>query len=255
MSKSQKNCYSISISVFHRLDVINETRNFWGPGFTMKILLPCAVSELELLVLSFLMHFTMCFSRMSSEMVGKSIMWVMRLMLRKVRKFSKITQPMLRKAWIVTCLCTTYPSPLFTVYKPHLPLYHQGASFSEGAGFVHLSKTAIYSNLFYCPGFLSGRYLCSWFHTHRNDVYRPFQKMAGKWCSRYARADPDDEAACSALFSRQSHPEEPSLVIKMHWIKDTPHTRASSFSPSGPSFKYRFLKFSLIGFRRSKRGL
>lgn len=135
--------------------------------------------------------------------------------------------------------------------KPHLPLYHWAAPSSEGAGLVHLSRTLIYGNLFYCFRFPSGRYLCWRFHAYRNDVYRPFRKTARKQGSRCAHTDRGRPSGCSAPFPLHGHPDEPSVVIKKPW--DQSNSKCQGFLPS--PCRPLLLKFSLIGFARSKRGL
>lgn len=142
-------------------------------------------------------------------------MQVTKLTLRKVLKLSRITRPGLGRAWIVTRFCTIQPLPLFAIYKP--PTLSLSSPALRRSRFVHLSRMLIHSNLFYCFWFPGGRYLCSRFHTYRNDVYRLFQKMAHKRCSRCAHTDPDNPSACPPLFSPHLHPEQPSLVIKKHW--------------------------------------
>ena len=120
--------------------------------------------------------------------------------------------------------------------KPHLPLYHWAAPSSEGAGLVHSSRTLIYGDLFYCFRFPSGRYLCWRFHAYRNDVYRPFRKMACKQRSRCAHTDRDRPSGCSALFPLHGHPDEPSVVIKKPWDQSNSMCQGFLLLPVGPSF-------------------
>lgn len=184
-----------------------KIQNLWSSDFTMwNFTLWVDVSELEGCVLG-TEHFKSCFAKLSSKIGGISIIKMTKVMLRKVTKLSKLTQPSLGEPGQSLIFVPVNPQHLFTVHKTSSPLYHQATQYSEESGLVHLSRMLIHSNLFYCFRFPSGRYLCSQFHTYRNDIYRPFQKMALKWCSRYVRTDPDNQSACSPLFSPHSHPE------------------------------------------------
>lgn len=66
---------------------------------------------------------------------------------------------------------------------------------------------------------------------------------------------PDNPSSCPPRLSPRSHPEEPRLIIIKDWDQRKFMCMGFFLPPLGPSFKYQFLELSLIGFRRSKRGL
>lgn len=141
------------------------------------------------------------------------------LVLRKVRELSEITQSVLGRAQTVTFV---RPSLFLAVCKPPSLASSRSSLYSEGAGFVHLSRMLTCSNLFHCFRFPGGRYLCSRFHMYRHDVHRLFRKVAHEWRSRCAHTDPDSRSQGSPPFCLHSRPEEPGLVIKKHWDQRSP---------------------------------
>lgn len=145
-------------------------------------------------------------------------------------------------------------SPKLRIYKTSSPTLPWSSPHPQREK-VHLSGMLISGNLFYTFRFPSGRYLCWRFHASKNDVYRPLWKMAHQWCSRCMQTPTIGRAVgrCSPRTVVRTSPAW--RLLKSPGIKAAPCSRASSFSPLGPSFKYWFLKFSLIGFGRSKRGL
>lgn len=139
--------------------------------------------------------------------------------------------------------------------KPHLPLYHGAAPTLRGRRFIcqECWSPIIY---FTASGFLVDA-ICA-------DDFLPARMMYIDHSEKWHINDALDTRTQTPTIHRAVGRCSPATAVRMSlaWrllkspgIKAAPCTRASSFSPLGPSFKYRFLKFSLIGFGRSKRGL